>query len=66
MQKLEMSLELTDGELKRLTAKGKALGLDIKATVLLAFVAGCQQLGVDVSGTDPLELIADDLGDEVG
>lgn len=61
MQKIELSMELTEGEVQRIKEREKEMGLNEGQLLLLALVVGLQGFGVDISNTDPLSLIADDV-----
>ncbi len=59
MQRVELSIELTEGEVKRIAERGKAMGLGDKI-YLAALVMGFEALGINISD-NPLSLIADDI-----
>lgn len=62
MQKVEIAFELTEGEIKRIERLGQGMGFkEPQQIYLAAIVLGFKALGVDISNTDPLSLIADDV-----
>jgi hypothetical protein len=64
MQRLDLSMEMTEGEVTRIAEKEKSMGLQPGQLVLAALVLGLESFGIDVTA-DPLQAIADDLGDDV-